>query len=181
MADTDKPRVKVKRPSTAKSASTTPAKKAAAAVARKTAAKKTSTPAPKAPAGRKAAGKTEVKPTGESTRASGRGGFHRDVNCLGFVPGTDSDIIARSLIEGGRDRKEINDRSTTAIEQANGVTTRTGEKKNVPSLTSAILSRLIAQGYVVEASWKLVPPENIRKALAAERAAATRKAKRTTK
>ena len=78
----------------------------------------------------------------------------------GFQVGSDSAIIASTLTEGATTRSEINELAIERIEAANGLVTRTGKDKYVPSMVSAILSRMLATGnYEVYASWQLVPIE----------------------
>lgn len=120
---------------------------------KKAAAKKTA-PARKGPVKKSApARKAPAKSTGT------RGGFKRELDEHGFVPGTDSAHIAAALLAGGTDRNQINEKVLKKI----GGTTRTGSDKNIPALVSGVLNRLLEQGYKVESSWVLVAPKRKRK------------------
>lgn len=78
----------------------------------------------------------------------------------GFQVGSDSAIIASTLTEGATTRTDINDIAAERIEKTNGLKTRSGKDKYVPSMVSSILSRMLATGeYEVYASWQLVPVE----------------------
>lgn len=126
--------------------------------------------APKAKAAPKAAPKeaVESKPRGE-------------MNVHGFYDGTDSAIIADALVEGGESRAEVVANATETIAKTSGLATRNGTDKAVASMTSGILNALLAKGYVIEQSYRLVPPADVaaemKKAAAAEKRAAARKAK----
>lgn len=76
----------------------------------------------------------------------------------GYALGTDSAIIAESLIEGGASRDECNARATERIEKGSGLTTRGGQPKYIPSMSATIIKHLVNSGmYRVEESYKLVP------------------------
>lgn len=78
----------------------------------------------------------------------------------GFQVGSDSAIIATTLVNGATTRGEINELAIAEIEATNGLQTRSGKDKYVPSMVSSILSRMLATGeYEVHASWQLVPVE----------------------
>lgn len=84
----------------------------------------------------------------------------RNLNDLGFVAGSDSAIIAQTLVDGGFDRRDVNERAAKAIEAANGLTNRNGGEKYVPSAVSGVLSQMLKTGdWKIESSWKLVPTE----------------------
>lgn len=155
---TPKKRV-AKRPATkskTKVATRPPAKKGAAR------------PAAKKPgATRKAANKAKAAPktpakktaTPKSKTASKAGGFHRELDEHGFVPGTDSAKIAALLLAGGKSRQDVNEKVRKKI----GGTTRNGTEKNVPALVSGVLNRLIEQGYKVESSFTVTAPARKRR------------------
>lgn len=78
----------------------------------------------------------------------------------GFQVGSDSAIIAAALTEGATTRTEVNEIAAERIKKANGLQTRSGKDKYVPSMVSSILSRMLATGeYEIFASWQLVPVE----------------------
>lgn len=82
----------------------------------------------------------------------------RPLNDLGFVDGTDSAIIAATLVAGGADRANVNDLCRDNIEAANGITNRNGKEKYIPSMVSGILTRMVETGqWEVQASWRVVP------------------------
>jgi hypothetical protein len=136
-----------------------------------TAAKATTTR--KAPA-KAAPAKVEAKPK----QTTGEG---RTVDLHGFTPGTDSSLIAEALVEGGETRVDVNRLAAEKIAKVNGIKTRQGSDKNVPSLLSSILKRLQAQGYTIESSWRLVPPPEVETQIKKEAAAAKRRATRAAK
>lgn len=72
----------------------------------------------------------------------------------GFREGTDLDIIATALVEGGADKKEI----AEALSEQMSPTTRTGSEKNIPQRMSYTIGELLNRGYTVESHWKMVPP-----------------------
>jgi hypothetical protein len=100
---------------------------------------------------------------------SGRGGANRPVNEeTGFVEGTDQDVIASCLLEGGESRQEIAERVESLIETE----TRNGTDKQIVNMISGVLSKLLARGYTVEQSFQVVPPTPASKRAAAKKAAA---------
>jgi hypothetical protein len=106
--------------------------------------------------------KTAAKATPKKTAArkpSTRTAPAREVNEHGFVPGTDSAVIADMLLAGGKDRSDINAKIAKKIDG----TTRNGTPKNIPALVSGVLNSLLAKNYKVEASWTLVEPARKRK------------------
>lgn len=115
------------------------------------------------------------------TSAKERTPSTREFDPFGFVKGGDSSIIAHALVEGGFDRKDVNDKIVAEIEKTNGIETRGGGTKNVPSLVSGILSRLEEKGYTVESEWRLVPPADVATQMKKEASAAKRRASRTAK
>jgi hypothetical protein len=87
--------------------------------------------------------------------ASKRGGFHREINPdTGFVVGTDSDLIAQALLEGGESRKEIVERMENTLE----LETRTGTEKSIGNMVSGVLNKMLAAGFTIESSFVVVPP-----------------------
>lgn len=101
----------------------------------------------------------------------------KDTDVFGFARNTDISVVVEELVRGGETRAEIIDRIRERIPS----TTRTGGTKNVPSMVSLWIKRLLEKGYTVEASYKLVPPEDVRKRMSRARAAETRKARRGSK
>ena len=125
---------------------------------------------------------TEVKPKAKANAsAAEKTTTPRELNVHGFTPGGDSALIVDALVAGGASRKEVNENAAAAIEKANGLTTRSGGEKNIPSLTSAILSRLRDRGYTIEESWRVVPPADIQDQMKKEASAAKRRATRAAK
>lgn len=154
MAETTKKPVRRKRPAPtgtragARNSTTTTTTGTAASSTSKnsTTAKKAPVkkPAPKKPAPKKVAPKKATA------------GVEREKTAEGFVVGGDSAIIAAALVEGGADRHEINENIRKAIKKANGLTTRNGEDKYIPSMVSSILAKMLATGYYeVESTWQL--------------------------
>ena len=128
---------------------TAPAKTPVEVPAKKTAPRKT---APKKVASTPAPVKTprkKVTPAPAPVTTS-----EREFNDHGFVVGTDSAVISEALVSGGASRKEVNAKIAEVI----AGTTRNGSPKNIPALVAGILSRMIDRGYVVESSYRLVPP-----------------------
>ena len=76
----------------------------------------------------------------------------------GFQNNTDSAVIVKALIHGAKDRVEINKLAEGVIAKKNGLHTRSGKPKYLPSMVSSILTRMLESGeWEVESSWKLVP------------------------
>lgn len=164
-----------KRPSPPK-AKATGAKKPTArkAPVRKTAATKTGPTrkpvARKRPAAKKAAATTKTRVKAKTTTkakstGSGRGGFHRELDAHGFVPGTDSSVIVAELLKGGKDRGDIN----ASVAKKIGGTTRNGTERNVPALVSGVLNKLLEQGYKIESTYTVVPPAKVRRKMEASK------------
>lgn len=159
-----------------------PVKKPRKVAAKKTTARKTAVKSRPAVKSKVAAKKTaSKKATKKSAPVEKEVRFPRVYDAFGFVQNTDSSIIAHALVEGGAGRNELNDTIAAQIEKANGLQTRTGGDKLVPSLVSGILNRLLKDGYTIESSWALIPPAEVRKALSSQKAAAKRKAGRSKK
>lgn len=151
----------------AKKATTSAAKATATKPTRKAPAKATTkAPAKRVPTKKAAAVSTDTVET--TARAKGLHGFYK---------GTDSALIAEAMLEGGVDRKDVNQKAIALVTATNGIETREGGIKNVPSLGSGVLRRLGELGFTVESTWKLVPPPEIAEALAAEQAEAAAAAK----
>jgi hypothetical protein len=91
----------------------------------------------------------EVQPLPKKTVAKRNG-----MNPHGFRNNSDSAKIVEIMIAGGLDRQDINEKVADAITTE----TRNGHRKNIPSLVSGLLARLEKRGYVIESSWKLIPP-----------------------
>lgn len=146
-----------------------PVKKTAAA--KKSASKKTG-PAKKSAAKKSPANKATVKNVSKpKTKKDGRGGFHRELNEeTGFVVGTDQDLIAQALLEGGESRTEIAERLSGQLETE----TRNGTEKQIVNMVSGVLNKMLSRGFTVEQSFVVVPPT------AASKRAATRAANKKT-
>ncbi len=78
----------------------------------------------------------------------------RTMNRHGFRSWSDSAKIVDIMLQGGLDRQDINDKVADAI----GTKTRSGRDKNIPSLISGLLARLVERGYTVESSWRVIEP-----------------------
>lgn len=91
----------------------------------------------------------EVQPLPKKTAVKRNG-----MNPHGFRNNSDSAKIVEIMIAGGLDRQDINEKVADAITTE----TRNGHRKNIPSLVSGLLARLEKRGYVIESSWKLIPP-----------------------
>ena len=132
----------------AKSVKTTTAKATTSKATTKSAPKKTT----KAPAPKKSAStrKAPVKAAPEPKVV--------EYTPEGFEVGTDIALIAAALTQGGIDRAEVNQNAIDAVAKHNGLKTRTGRDKYIPSQVSAILTRMLNTGeWQIEASWQLVP------------------------
>lgn len=81
----------------------------------------------------------------------------RTMNRHGFRSWSDSAKIVDIMLEGGLDRQDINEK----VAQAIGPKTRSGCDKNIPSLVSGLLSRLVERGYTVESSWRIIEPPDL--------------------
>lgn len=68
--------------------------------------------------------------------------------------GSDQYIIAYELMEGGSTRQEIVERLRTKIDPL----TKSGTEKAIANLVSAVFNRLMKQGFLLEASYKVLPP-----------------------
>ena len=148
-----------------------PAKKATRAP-HKTAAK--SAPAKTAPA-KRSARKTATKAKATPVAAASA---PRVPNAYGFAVGSDSAIAVEEMVAGGFDRRTVSHRIGELVSASSGMTTRNGTDKNIGSLISTLLSRLSAAGWVIESSWRLVPPADIAEAAKKEAASAKRRATR---
>lgn len=147
MAETTKKPVRRKRPAPTGARTGTRGSTSTTGTAASSTSKK-STTAKKAPVKKPAPKKSAPKKT--------TAGVEREKTPEGFVVGGDSAIIAAALVEGGADRGEINENIRKAIKKANGLTTRNGEDKYIPSMVSSILAKMLATGYYeVESTWRL--------------------------
>lgn len=114
---------------------------------------KSSKPAPKKIV-KKASAAPAKKATPKKALPNG-GGRQLDQN--GFTPGSDSAIIAATLLEGGLSREDVNQKVAANIDKVNGLQNRNGEQKYVPSMVSGILNRMLKTGdFEIEESWQLV-------------------------
>lgn len=79
----------------------------------------------------------------------------REVDPLtGFTIGTDQQIIADTLLEGGDSRADIIDKLRKKLSP----TTRNGTEKPIANLMSSVFKKMALAGFQVESSFKLVPP-----------------------
>lgn len=116
-------------------------------------AKKAATTAKKSPGRPKGSGSKNVKNVKKP--AGKRGGFHREINPdTGFVVGTDQDLIAQALLEGGESRGDI----IAYLENTLDNETRNGTPKMITNMVSGVLNKMLAAGYTVESSFIVVPP-----------------------
>lgn len=76
---------------------------------------------------------------------------------LGYALGSDMHVAVQELLKGGEDRREISDRVAKAFGKQ---LTRNGRPKPVSTIINNALRQLTRRGYRIEASWKLVPPED---------------------
>jgi hypothetical protein len=95
----------------------------------------------------------EVKPKPKKRRKPIKG-----LDAHGFREGSDSSIIVAIMLKGGIDRQDINEKVAAAIDPL----TKSGRRKNIPSLISGLLGRLEDKGYYPQAEWKLIPPKKKR-------------------
>lgn len=100
----------------------------------------------------------------------------RDFDVFGFVVGSDSSIIAHTLVEGVTEggREGMVELVRERIEAANGLQTRNGTEKYIPSLVSGVLLKLRKQGFTEESSFKVVPPAELAQAVATVKRKAAR-------
>lgn len=146
MAETTKKPVRRKRPAPA--GARAGARGSTSTTGTSSSTSKKTTTAKKAPVKKPAPKKTAPKKAAPAVE--------REKTPEGFVVGGDSAIIAAALVEGGADRGEINENIRKAIKKANGLTTRNGEDKYIPSMVSSILAKMLATGYYeVESTWRL--------------------------
>lgn len=134
---------------TASTVKKAPAKKAAPA---KVAAPTRKAPPVKKVAAKKVPAKPIKKVAAKAERAPRADWREYDEN--GFMVGSASATIADILIAGGESRNDINARVAEAI----GDTTRTGQPKNTAAVVSGMIHKLLARGFTVESSYRLVPP-----------------------
>lgn len=164
MAAAVKSKPKTKAAPKATTAKAKPATKASAA---KPAAKAKAPATKSAPKGKGKAAKVEVK--------SANVGLPREFDVHGFLVGSDSQIIANALTEGGETKTQIIREAAEKIEKENGLVTRNGTEKAISSLASSVLRTLQDKGYTVEASYKVVPPAEVAAEMKKAARAAARK------
>lgn len=92
----------------------------------------------------------------------------------GFLPGTDSHIIALELLKGGSTRADIIERLRGKLDGQ----TRNGTEKSVANVLASTFAKLVARGFTVEASYKLVEPTPASKRAATRKANAAAAAKK---
>jgi hypothetical protein len=105
----------------------------------------------------------------------------RELDLHGFVPGSDSALIAQAFIDGGDTRSDVNHRAAALVKSANGLKTRNGTEKNIPSLGAGVLKALSERGYTIESSYRVVPPADVQAEMKKQAAAAKRRAGRAVK
>lgn len=151
---------------------------AKAATTTRTRAKKAT--AAKAPAAKAPAVKSKKAPASKVkvTNKAGESRYGHEKNALGFVPGSDSALIAAALVEGGESRSEIAAAATAQIKASSGLKTRNGTDKDVSGLVAGVLRRMIADGFEVKQSFIVVPPAEKKAAISAEKRKAARKIKK---
>lgn len=71
---------------------------------------------------------------------------------LGFGVGTEQFLAALELMKGGETRAEVNDRVKGLLP----ATTQTGTPKQVTNLVSGVHNRMLARGFKIQGSYKLV-------------------------
>lgn len=139
----------------------------------------------KAPVARKtdatkvAASKAKAKAPSKvkTVNKAGESRYGHEKNALGFVPGSDSAIIAAALVEGGDSRADIANVAKEQIKASSGLKTRNGTEKDVNGLVAGVLRRMVADGFEVKQSFVVVPPAEKKAAIAAEKRKAARKRK----
>ena len=144
--------------------------------------KKVATPkkaaaAKKAPATRKAAAKAKTPSKVKTVNKAGESRYGHEKNALGFVPGSDSAIIAAALVEGGDSRADIAAVAKEQIKASSGLKTRNGTDKDVNGLVAGVLRRMVADGFTVKQSFVVMPPPEKKAAITAEKRKAARKRK----
>lgn len=87
--------------------------------------------------------------------------YPRNLDEHGFMPGTDSSIIAKHLMRGYQNRGEMVEAIKEEISKTNkGLLTSSGKKKNIPSLVSSVISRLESKGYTLQTTIVMVKPKD---------------------
>lgn len=71
---------------------------------------------------------------------------------LGFGIGTEQFLAAIELLKGGETRSEVNDR----VKELLPPVTQTGTPKQVTNLVSGVHNRMLARGFKIQGSYKLV-------------------------
>jgi hypothetical protein len=140
--------------------------------------KSAKTRAKTAPAKKTAAKKgTATKNKNVKKPAAARGGATREMNEeTGFVVGSDQDIIANALLEGGESRAAI----VQKLEKVLDTETRNGTPKQVTNMVSGVYNKLVARGFITESNFQVLPPTPASKR-AATRAANKAAPAKTTK
>jgi hypothetical protein len=117
--------------------------------ATKTPAKKGRPPAKKTTS-KKTAAKNVKKPASKKSNLP-----VREMNDeTGFVAGTDQDVIATALMNGGESRAHIAEIVADQIDSE----TRNGTEKQIPNMVSGVLQKMLDRGYTVESSFAVLPP-----------------------
>lgn len=89
----------------------------------------------------------------------------------GFIPGTDSHIIATELLKGGETRTAIIERLRGKLD----LETRNGTQKSVANVLASTFAKMMQRGFTVEATYKLNPPTPASKRAATRKANAAKK------
>lgn len=84
----------------------------------------------------------------------------------GFVPGTDSHIIAEELLKGGATRAAIIERLRGKL----NAETRNGTPKSIANVVASTYAKMVARGFTVDAHYKLEAPTPASKRAATRRA-----------
>jgi hypothetical protein len=111
--------------------------------------KATKTPTKRGP-GRPKGTKNVKKPAAKKV-----GGNTRQMNPVtGFAEGSDQDVIATALLEGGESRSAI----VENVESQVDLETRNGTDKQITNMVSGVLAKMKDRGFIVESSFVLLPP-----------------------
>lgn len=139
----------------------------------KTSAPKTTAAKKKAPAKTNKATTTKAQTTKADKAETGT---QRELDVFGFVIGSDSSIIAHTLVEGVKEggREELCKVAAQRIEEANGLQTRNGTEKYIPSLVSGVLLKMRRAGFSESSSYKVTPPAELASAVESAKRKAAR-------
>jgi hypothetical protein len=76
-------------------------------------------------------------------------------------PGTDAALAAELLEQGGTHKRDIIAQLDARLKELGRDTTSKGTPKNAASIIGATLTRMINNGWAVESSFRLVPPDGV--------------------